>query len=104
MTSMELGRLFGGTTNHVSDDVASELLTIMRIHSLSEQELFYKWEAYSIKMGSESTDINSKMVKDFRKDLQDALERESRGKAHVNSTTKKNNTPRPTNTGDVYQV
>ncbi|OQO14511.1 hypothetical protein B0A48_01389 [Cryoendolithus antarcticus] len=62
-------------------DVLHELLSLTSLLSLTPEELFYKWESYAFKMGTETTLITYKTVKDFKKDLQDALERESRAKA-----------------------
>lgn len=106
MSTAELNERFALPNNELQPDVVGELQSIMRLHSLSEQELFFKWEAYSIKMGSENTQMNHKTARDFKKDLQDTLERESRGKAHVQSASKKGPTatPRNANTGDVYGV
>ncbi|KAF4551299.1 DNA polymerase alpha subunit B-like protein [Elsinoe fawcettii] len=105
MSITELSRLFAQPNQELPEDVYAELQSILRLLSLSEQELFYKWEAYSMKLGTENTHLNYKTVRDFKKDLQDALERESRGKAQVHSTKKTvNNTPRPAASADVYGV
>ena len=106
MSITELNDLFAQPNHPLQEDVVTELQSVARLHSLSEQELFYKWEAYSIKMGAENTRMDYKTVRDFKKDLQDALERESRGKPHVQSASKRGvvNTPRNANTGDVYGV
>ncbi|PNS19273.1 hypothetical protein CAC42_2450 [Sphaceloma murrayae] len=105
MSDTELSSLFASSESTLAADVSAELHSIMRLLSLSGQELFYKWEAYSMKLGSENTKLDYKTVRDFRKDLQDALERESRSKAPVHSTKKPiNHTPRPTSNSDVYGV
>lgn len=106
MSITELNELFAQPNQPLSEDVSGELQSIIRLHSISEQELFFKWEAYSIKMGAENTRMDYKTVRDFKKDLQDTLERESRGKAHVNSASKRGpiNTPRNGANGDVYGV
>lgn len=106
MSITEINEIFAQPNKPLPEDVAGELQSIINLHSLSEQELFYKWEAYSIKMGAENTQMNYKTVRDFKKDLQDALERESRGKAHMQSASKRAaaNTPRNANTGDVFGV
>ena len=86
-------------------DILGELQSIMRLHSISTQELFYKWESYSIKMGSEETKLDLKTARAFKKDVQEILERETRGKAHVRGADKRgvHATPRATaNNGDVY--
>jgi DNA polymerase alpha subunit B len=86
------------------EDVATELRHILRLMDLSAQELFFKWESYVLKMGAENTKLDLKTVRDFKKDLQDALERESRAKIHtVHSAGKKTAaTPRTGSGGDVF--
>ena len=76
MSLVELNERFALPNNELQPDVAGELQSIMRLHSLSEQELFFKWEAYSIKMGGENVRMDYKTARDFKKDLQDNLERE----------------------------
>lgn len=102
----ELNDLFATPNTTLQQDVLGELQSILRIHSLSPQELFFKWEAYSLKMGFDNTRVDYKTARDFKKDLSDALERESRGKAHLQSANKRsiNATPRNSNTGDVFGV
>lgn len=101
----EINELFAVPNTTLERDVSGELKSILRIHSLSPQEMFFKWEAYSLKMGPE-THMNYKTAREFKKDLQDALERESRGKSHMQSAQKRstNGTPRNANTGDVFGV
>lgn len=102
----ELNELFAQPNSPLQSDVLGELQSIIRVHGIEPQELFFKWEAYSIKMGTENTTMEYKTAKDFKKDLQDALERESRGKTHLQSASKRGvgATPRNANTGDVYGV
>lgn len=86
-------------------DIRGELESIMRLHSISAQELFFKWESYSIKMGSEDTMLDLKTVRAFKKDVQEILERETRGKAHMRSGEKRSvhATPRVANSnGDAF--
>lgn len=106
MSIAELNELFAQPNQPLPEDVSGELQSIVRLHSISEQELFFKWEAYCIKMGSENTRMDYKTTRDFKKDLQDTLERESRGKAANNSASKRGpiNTPRNGATGNVYGV
>lgn len=70
-------------------DILSELQSIIRLHSISTQELFFKWESYCIKMGSEETEMNFPTVRAFKKDIQETLERETRGRGHMRSVEKK---------------
>ena len=53
-----------------------------------------------MKMGSEQTKLDLDTARAFKKDLQEMLERESRGKAHVRSVDKRGATPRSTGKGD----
>ena len=77
----ELNELFAGSSpDGLRRDVLLELQSILRVQSISAQELFYKWESYCLKMGSEETRLSLDTVRAFKRDVQEALERESRGK------------------------
>jgi len=102
-----LNQLFASHNASLPPEVLGELQSILRIHSVSPQELFYKWESYSMKMGADETKLNLKTARDFKKDLQDVLERDSRTKSHVRSVDKRSHaaTPRTiskTAGGDVF--
>lgn len=101
---IELREHFSTPNGDLTPEILGEMQSIMRLHSIDPQELMYKWESYSIKMGAETTHLDLKTIRDFRKDLQEILERESRGKAHVSSATKRMApTPRPgVGGGDVF--
>lgn len=79
-TEAQIRELFASSSTNIPQDVLHELLSITRLLSLDPQELFYKWESYVLKMGTENTKLEYKTAKDFKKDLQDVLERESRAK------------------------
>ncbi|KAK5167484.1 DNA-directed DNA polymerase alpha subunit pol12 [Saxophila tyrrhenica] len=102
----EINELFAPPGASLPKDVVDELHTIMRLYTLSRQELFFKWESYVIKMGMENTKIECKTVRDFKKDLQDVLERESRSKGLYQAQSSKKAAPTPRNTaggrGDVF--
>ncbi|KAK4998105.1 DNA-directed DNA polymerase alpha subunit pol12 [Elasticomyces elasticus] len=100
---VELNELFARPSTQLAPEVLGEFQSILRLHSISPQELFYKWESYSIKMGA-NTMLDYNTARDFKKDIQDALERESRGKLHVQSASKRNvaPTPRGASNGDVF--
>ena len=78
--SSELSKLFAAPNSGLAPEVMGELQSILRLYGIDAQELFYKWESYSMKMNIDYLDL--KMARDFKKDIQEALERESRGKAH----------------------
>ena len=99
----ELNDLFAiPPVTELPSDVLAELQSILRLHSVSPQELSYKWESYTMKMGSEQTKLDLATARAFKKDLQEMLERESRGKAHVRSVDKRGAyaTPRSATKGD----
>lgn len=102
-TVQELNELFSRGSD-LEPDVLAELQSIMRLHSIPPQELFYKWESYSIKMGSDDMKLNIDTARALKKDVQDGLERENRSKAHVLSSAKRGGaTPRNiANSGDVF--
>lgn len=84
----QVNELFAPPGASLPQDVLHELISISQLLSLDPQELFYKWESYAIKMGTENTKMEFKTVKDFKKDLQDTLERESRAKGQHNAPKK----------------
>lgn len=86
----DLNEIFASVApDGLPQDVLAELQSILRLHSISPQELFYKWESYSLKMGAEETKLNLDTVRAFKRDVQETLERESRGKSHLRSTEKR---------------
>ncbi len=67
-TKKELNDLF--TIPLVTDltpNVLGELQSILRIHSISPQELSYKWESYTMKMGTEQTKLDLTTARAFKK-------------------------------------
>ena len=104
MAEEELKRQFAGASADLEVDVLRELQSIMRIHSIDAQELWYKWESYSMKMGVDDFKLSLDTARALKKDVQDTLERENRNKAHVLTSSKRGGvTPRTvTSTGDVF--
>ena len=104
-SAAELNEVFvSAAPDGLPQDVLGELQSILRVHSISAQELFFKWESYCLKMGPEETRLDLGTVRLFKRDLQESLERESRGKAG-RQTEKKSAvtaTPRTGMTTDVF--
>lgn len=101
----ELKELFAAANSDMEPDVLAELNSIMRLHSIDAQELWYKWESYSIKMGSDDMKLNIDTARALKKDVQDALERDNRAKSHGLNANKRGGgaTPRNVSTnGDVF--
>ena len=88
-TDSELKKLFFPHKGESPPEVLTELQSIMRLHSLSPQDLFFKWESYSMKLGLENRRIDLKTARDFKKDINDALERETRGRMHPRPSEKR---------------
>ncbi|OBT87891.1 hypothetical protein VE02_02652 [Pseudogymnoascus sp. 03VT05] len=102
----ELNALFApaSVNKKLEADVLAELQSIMRLHSIPPQELFYKWESYSMKIGTDDMKLDIETSRALKKDIQDGLERESRNKSNVR-VDKRVATPRNiSNTGDVFNM
>ncbi|KAI0129370.1 DNA polymerase alpha, subunit B [Hypoxylon sp. NC0597] len=101
----ELNEQFGMPSKALEPDVVSELQSIMRIHSLSVQDLYFKWESYCIKMDMDGNSLSVESLRALKRDIQDALERSNRAHhAHIKAEKRSSGTPRSAvkNTGDVY--
>jgi DNA polymerase alpha subunit B len=80
MAEAELNDFFVGSfPDGIPKDILVDLLSMLRVHSISAEELFYKWESYSMKMGDGVT-LTSETVKGFKQDVLETLERETRDK------------------------
>lgn len=99
----ELNERFDPSNGALPEEVLGELQSILRLHSTTPQELFYKWESYSMKMGSENVRLDVKTVRDFKKDIHEALERETRAK-HAKTADRRGAgaTPRNARGGDMF--
>ncbi|EGD96639.1 DNA polymerase alpha/primase associated subunit [Trichophyton tonsurans CBS 112818] len=90
----QLNELFGGSfPDGLPQDVLGELLSILQLHAIEPQELFYKWESYCMKMAGEETVLNLDTVRSFKRSLHDAIERESRAKTQMRGAEKRNTGP-----------
>ncbi|EFX04114.1 DNA polymerase alpha primase associated subunit [Grosmannia clavigera kw1407] len=74
-TVAKLNERFATGGQALEPDVVMQLQSIMKMHGLPVQELFYKWEAYCIKMDLEAAAMSMERLRAFKQDLQDALER-----------------------------
>lgn len=104
-TTAELNELFASSApDGLPKDVLSELQSILRVQSISPQELFFKWESYCLKMGAEETKLNLDTVRLFKRDVQESLERESRGRAgrQAEKRSAVTATPRAGMTSDMF--
>ncbi|KAG9246491.1 DNA polymerase alpha subunit B N-terminal-domain-containing protein [Calycina marina] len=88
-TDAELRGRFSSANANIEPDIMAELKSIMRLHSIDTQELWYKWESYSMKMGSDDMKLNIDTARALKESIQSGLERENRNKAHVQSSGKR---------------
>ncbi|CAK3862559.1 DNA polymerase alpha subunit B [Lecanosticta acicola] len=85
----ELSRYFAPPDTPLPQDVMTELLHILQLMSLTPEDLYYKWDSYVIKMGTETTKLDFKTLHDFRRSMQDELERNSKKGHTVQSASKR---------------
>ncbi|KAH9999153.1 DNA polymerase subunit alpha B [Xylariaceae sp. FL0662B] len=100
----ELNEQFGVPNKELEPDVVAELQSIMRMHSLSAQDLFFKWESYCIKMDMDGNNLTVETLRALKQYVQDALERSNRSRhAPMKAEKRSAGTPRTTvkNGGDV---
>jgi DNA polymerase alpha subunit B len=69
-----------------SQEVLDELQAMLRVYDIDAQELFFKWESYSLKMGPDDVKLDFDTVQNFKKDVQEQLEKELKGKAKLAQT------------------
>jgi DNA polymerase alpha subunit B len=103
MATDELQSLFS-PNKPLEPDVLSELQSILRLHDLSAEDLFFKWDAYCIKMGTETEAISLSAIRNLKQGIQDSLEK-SNNQRHVQVKTERRvqATPRAgAGGGDVF--
>lgn len=97
-----LNSFFASSGSGLESDVLGVLESILRLYSLTPQELFWKWESYCLKMGPEDTTLDLGTARMFQKDVQDSLERSHQG-SHSERKPMVSATPRSAvRSGDVY--
>ncbi|KAK1760411.1 DNA polymerase [Echria macrotheca] len=100
----ELTERFGAGDKPLAPEVVTELRSIMRLFELSVDDMFFKWDAYCIKMDADSLTTSLETLRAFKQDLQDSLERSTRTQVHVKTEKRVGATPRTAskNSGDVF--
>ncbi|KAL2144641.1 hypothetical protein VTI28DRAFT_8852 [Corynascus sepedonium] len=101
-TLAELNQRFGSGTKDLEADEVAELKSIMRLHQLSVQDLFFKWESYGMKMGMDDFVPSIDNLRAFKQNLQDDLERSNRSQVHIKTEKRVGATPRAGKGGDVF--
>ncbi|KAH7008324.1 DNA polymerase alpha subunit B N-terminal-domain-containing protein [Ilyonectria destructans] len=75
MADAELQSRFSAPNKPLEPDVLSELESILRLHNLSAEDLYFKWESYCIKLDLDAQDISLDAVRNLKQSIQDALEK-----------------------------
>lgn len=102
-TTVELNERFGSGTKDLEADVVAELKSIMNMHQLSVQDLFFKWESYGMKMGMDDFKAHIDNLRAFKQNLQDELVRSNRTQVHIKTEKRGGATPRVVKGGgDVF--
>ena len=89
----------------IEPDILTELLSIMRLHDLSAEDLFFKWESYCIKLDIDTSALSLQNVRNLKQGIMDELEKTQR-QAHVKQERKIGATPKVSGskTGDVFNM
>ncbi|ROT43703.1 DNA polymerase subunit alpha B [Sodiomyces alkalinus F11] len=77
-TEAELNERFASGTEPLDPNVLAELQSIMRLHDISAEDLFYKWESYCIKLDLDAATMSLDTVRGLKRDIQDHLEKSTR--------------------------
>ncbi|KAG9255436.1 DNA polymerase alpha subunit B N-terminal-domain-containing protein [Emericellopsis atlantica] len=82
-------------------DILSELQSIMRLHDLSPEDIYLKWDSYCLRMDYEAQDVTLAKIRSLKHAIQDTLEKDSSRRALHSKTSA---TPRQPRGGDVYGI
>lgn len=89
----ELTERFGGG-KPLHSDVVATLRHIMRLYDLSVEDMWFKWDAYCIKLDTDGTNASLEALEAFKQDLQDQLARSNRAQVQVKTEKRVGATPR----------
>ncbi|KAI5461370.1 DNA polymerase alpha subunit B N-terminal-domain-containing protein [Mariannaea sp. PMI_226] len=84
---------FFSPNKSLEPDVLGELESILRLHDLSAEDLYFKWESYCIKLDHDAQNVTLDTVRNLKQSIQDALENSNR-QVHVKLERKIASTPR----------
>lgn len=62
-------------------DVLAELQSLLRLHGVSAEDLFYKWESYCMRLETEANVVTLAALKGFKQSTLDDLEKDNQAKA-----------------------
>lgn len=101
-TVAELNERFGSGNKDLERDVVVEMQSIMRLHDLSPEDLYFKWESYCIKLDMEAAQPSFERMRDFKQGLQNDLEKSTRTQVHSKPEKRMGATPRASKGADVF--
>lgn len=102
-TVAALNERFGASDKGLAQDVLVEMQSIMRLHDLSPDDLYFKWESYCIRLDMEAGHPSFEKMRDFKQGLVNDLEKSTRTQAHSRPEKRAGATPRTANKGgDVF--
>ncbi|GAB0132607.1 hypothetical protein EsDP_00001037 [Epichloe bromicola] len=88
--------------NPLEPDVLYEIQSILRLHDFSVDDLFFKWDAYCIRMDLDALSaISLQNIRNLKQSIQDELEKSHRV-TQVRGERKVNATPKGVLGGDVF--
>ncbi len=67
-------------------DVAAELRSIMRLHNLSAEDLYLKWDSYCLKMEIDAQAVTLQAIRNLKQTIQDSLEKDNTRRTHVKAS------------------
>ncbi|TDZ68491.1 DNA polymerase alpha subunit B [Colletotrichum sidae] len=103
MAEAELKHYFASDEKGLEPEVLTELQSIMRLHEVSGEDLFYKWESFCIKMDMDAANPDMTHVRTFKAELQDQLEKAAKQQTHIKTERRAHGTPRAVRGGgDVF--
>ncbi|KAG5959911.1 hypothetical protein E4U56_004711 [Claviceps arundinis] len=86
----------------LEQDVLYEIQSIIRLHDLSVDDLFFKWDAYCIRMDLDAQSaLSLQNIRNLKHSIQDELEKSHRA-TQVRGERKVNAAPRGVSGGDVF--
>ncbi|KAG6053032.1 hypothetical protein E4U17_005095 [Claviceps sp. LM77 group G4] len=86
----------------LEQDVLYEIQSILRLHDLSVDDLFFKWDAYCIRMDLDAQSaLSLQNIRNLKHSIQDELEKSHRA-TQVRGERRVNAVPRGVSGGDVF--
>ncbi|OAQ64643.1 DNA polymerase alpha/primase associated subunit [Pochonia chlamydosporia 170] len=102
MAESEIQSRFSPNTP-LEPDILSEIHSILRLHDLSVEDFFFKWESYCIKMDLDAqAGLSLSSLRSLKQNLQDELEKSRRAAQVRNERKVVNATPKANSGGDVF--